>query len=301
MSNAMAKLKAMASKSKTVEREEEYFYYPERDSAGNGSAVIRFLPPLDEETGECNVRLYSHNFFVKHGDNKRWLIDECPTTLERDCPICAANKELYSNLTKEEARKYGMNRKTSYVSRILVIEDEKNPDNVGKVFMFKYGKTIWDKLASAMNPQFKEDKPVNVFGLEEGEGDWGDFYLRIRKVDGETKYDMSKFGEETKIKVKWQTQCNDENDPKKFMDEKRFKTFEKLQERLDFVQGKNAKKAPVAVDGGDDDGDDAQAPAPRKTPAPTKRREVVESDDDDDDILGLVNSLNRDDDDDVPQ
>jgi len=293
--SAMDRLLNAVNKAKSggqSEREEDYFYYPARDAAGNGSAVVRFLPGTTPDDMPF-VKLYTHGF---QGPSGKWLIDNCLTTIEKDCPVCAANSQNYATMTKEEARKKGMNRKTSYISRVLVVEDKKNPDNEGKVFLFKYGTKVFDKIADALNPVDEDDTKFNVFGLEDDKSPWPVFKYKIRKVDGQTNYDKSTFEkDDTDVDVNFKKQFTADNDINKFIAPEKFKSAEKLQERLDFVLGNAAQikaSKPKVEDDEDEEFESVKTTKQDKTT--TKRVEVSKSDDDDDDILNLVKSLTND-------
>lgn len=319
----MSKLLAAVNKSRKggSEREDEYFYYPARDPSGNGSAVFRFLPMEDDSLPY--VKVHKHNFKVRHGDKDRWYIEECLTTVEGigECPACAYNKTLYATKSKEDARKHGVNRKTSYISRILVIEDKKNPENEGKVFLYKYGKVIFDKIADALTGDEEDNiAPMNVFNVDGEPGVWANFKLRIRKVDDETNYDKSSFVELTPEELdaggNYLSQFNENNNPHKFLDKSNFKTVEKLQERLDFVLGNSNRdvEAPKEVEskparssllekmtGGDDDAPPARTPAKKADAKESKRVEVLPSSDDDNGELDSLIASITSGDDDVPQ
>jgi hypothetical protein len=264
------------------EREEDYFYYPARDTVGNASAVIRFLPAESDDIDDF-VKLYTHGF---KGPTQKWFIDNCPTTLERDCPVCAANSELYAKLTKDEARKHGMNRKTSFIARILVIEDKKTPENEGKVFLFKFGTKIFDKIADAAVPEFENEKPMDAFSLTKG----ANFNLKIRKVDDQTNYDKSLFdATPSKCDVDVFKQYTEENNPLKFIAATQFKSEEDLQKRLDLVLGNSVRMATKAAPKAEED-----APQDERQEKPASTRTVSKTppaEDSEDDIMALIKSL----------
>lgn len=299
MSNAMNALMAAVNKAKQSggqERDDDVFYYPSRDAVGNGSATIRFLPGTTDEDVPF-VKTYSHGF---KGPTGKWLIENCPTTLENDCPICSANSELYAKLTKDEARKFGMNRKVHFISRILVVEDKKTPDNEGKVFLFKYGQKVFNKVLDALQPVDEDDVKLNVFGTAGDKNPWTNFKLKIRKVDGQVNYDKSEFEKESdEVDSDFRSQFTDENDIMKFIDPKQFKTTEALQKRLDLVSGNTsrvAEKAPAKSRQEADDVDEDDEPVYEK-PKSTKRTEAKKpaaSDDEDDDILAMMAKLAED-------
>lgn len=284
------------ARQQSVDRDEDYFYYPARDAAGNGSAVLRFLPATSDEDLPF-VKIYSHAF---KGPTGKWLIDNCPTTLEQECPVCAANSQLYATMSKEDARKYGMNRKTSFISRVLVVEDKKNPENEGKVFLFKYGTKVFEKIADALQPVDEDDTKYNVFNTPDEEGPWPVFKYKIRKVDGQTNYDKSTFeASDEGLDVNFRKQFTPENEIKKFIDPAKFKSKEELQRRLDFVLGNTVRHAPAVAASAKAEKVDEDMP--KKVEQPTKqsiRKEVAKpAQDDEDDILSLVTRLAADEDD----
>ena len=143
---------------------DERFWKPALDKSGNGYAVIRFLPEPDGEDFPW-VQVWSHAFQGPGG----WYIENSLTTLNQKDPVSDLNRELWnsgSDADKEVARK--QKRKLSYYSNIYVVKDEMNPENEGKVFLYKYGKRIYDKIKSAAQPEFDDDTPINPFDLWQG-------------------------------------------------------------------------------------------------------------------------------------
>ena len=164
---------------------DDRFWKPELDKSGNGYAVIRFLP---QPTGEDLpwVRIWSHAFKGPGG----WYIENSLTTLNKKDPVSEYNTELWNSgleSDKETARK--QKRILKYYSNILVVNDPKHPENEGKVFLYRYGKKIFDKLTEAMSPQFEDETALNPFDFWEG----ANFKLKVRKVDGYWNYDKSEF------------------------------------------------------------------------------------------------------------
>jgi hypothetical protein len=158
------------------------------DKAGNASAVIRFLPRTEGDELPF-VKIFSHSF---QGPTGKWYIENSLTTLGENDPVGELNSKLWnsgSEANKEVARK--QKRKLSFIANIYVVSDPAKPENNGKVFLFKFGKKIFDKIMDKARPTFAEDQPVNVFDLWEG----ADFKLRMRKVDGYPNYDQSVFSD----------------------------------------------------------------------------------------------------------
>lgn len=254
---------------------DDRFWYPAVDKAGNGYAVIRFLPAPGEEDTPF-VRTFSHGF---KGPTGSWMIDNCPTTLGRKCPVCEHNTELWnSGLESDKKIVRDRKRKLTFISNVYVVTDQQNPENEGKVFLFKYGKKVFDKLNEAMNPQFADEKPMNPFDLWDG----ANFKLKIRNVDGYRNYDKSEFntsqalaGDEEMEKI-WK-RCYSLQE---FLDPANFKDYDKLKERLVTVLGAGtpavARKAAAALD--EDEAPWNEAPAPK---AKAKAAPKFEEDDDD--------------------
>lgn len=172
-------------KSSTSNGADDRLWKPELDASGNGYAVVRFLPAPDGESVPW-AKVYNHAFKGPGG----WLIDGCPTTLGDKCPVCASNSKLWnSGHESDKATARDRKRKLSYYSNIFVINDPKNPDNNGKVMLFKYGKKIHDKILAAMQPEFQDETPVNVFDFWEG----ANFKIKIKTIGGYWNYDASEF------------------------------------------------------------------------------------------------------------
>ena len=164
---------------------DDRFWKPELDKSGNGYAVIRFLP---QPTGEDLpwVRIWSHAFKGPGG----WYIENSLTTLNKKDPVSEYNTELWNSglvSDKETARK--QKRILKYYSNIYVVSDPKHPENEGKIFLFRFGKKIFDKLTEAMSPQFEDETALNPFDFWAG----ANFKLKVRKVDGFWNYDKSEF------------------------------------------------------------------------------------------------------------
>lgn len=212
--------------------EDTRFWKPEVDKSGNGYAVIRFLPaPKNEDVPF--VRIWDHGFQGPGG----WYIENSLTTLGKPDPVTEYNSKLWNSgieANKDLVRK--QKRRLHFISNILVVKDPSNPSNEGKVFLFKYGKKIFDKLNEAMNPQFDDEKPINPFDFWEG----ADFKLKIRMVEGYRNYDKSEFSAPSEVsddddvlKKIW----NSEYSLQDFLAEKNFKSYNELKTRLERVLG----------------------------------------------------------------
>ena len=211
---------------------DDRFWKPELDKSGNGYAVFRFLPAVKNEDLPW-ARLWSHAFQGPGG----WYIENSLTTINKPDPVGDTNRRLWnsgSEADKEVARK--QKRKLSYYSNIYVVSDPKHPENEGKVFLYKYGKKIFDKLMEAMQPQFEDETPVNPFDLWKG----ANFKLKIRKVDGFWNYDKSEFDVVAPLhedESVMETAYNSEHSLKQFHETSNFKTYDELKDKMERVLG----------------------------------------------------------------
>ena len=211
--------------------QDDRLWKPELDKSGNGYAVIRFLPAVEGEDMPWQ-RVWHHAF---QGPGGQWYIENSLTTLNKKDPVSEENTRLWNTgieADKEIARK--RKRKLSYYSNIFVVSDPKHPENEGKVFLFKFGKKIFDKITEAMKPEFEDEKPINPFDFWEG----ANFKLKIRKVDGYWNYDKSEFDSPTPIKENdeaieqvWDKQYA----LKPFLAAENFKSYDELKAKLDKV------------------------------------------------------------------
>ena len=212
---------------------DDNYWKPELDKSGNGYAVVRFLPtPTDEEMPW--VSYFDHGFQGPGG----WYIEKSLTTIGKQDPVSEYNTQLWNTgieANKEQARK--QKRRLHYVSNIYVVSDPKNPQNEGKVFMYRYGKKIFEMLKEAISPAFEDEAPINPFDLR-GEG--ANFKIKIRKVDGYWNYDKSEFDTPAPL-FDDETKLNDINSSTHSLNEiispNEFKTYEELKTKLDRVLG----------------------------------------------------------------
>lgn len=226
---------------------DDRFWKPSRDKAGNGYAIIRFLPAAEGEDFAF-IRKFDHGFQGPGG----WLIEECPTTdgIERDCPVCEYNRELWNaggENSPQRKQASDQKRRTKFISNILVIDDPANPENNGKVFLFSYGVKIFEKIQRAIKPDeaFKDEQPIDPFSFWDG----ADFKLKIRGKGRDTSYDDSSF--EKPSKVGTDKECEaiyDQLIPiQTFVAEENYKTYEQLDARLNKVLGLNRNVNTVAA------------------------------------------------------
>lgn len=265
-------------------RDDDRFWTPEVDKAGNGYAVIRFLPaPKGEEMPWA--RVWNHGF---QGPTGKWYIENSLTTIGKPDPVSELNSELWnsgSEANKEIARK--QKRRLTYICNILVVQDPSRPENEGKVKLYKFGKKIFDKIKDAMQPEFPDSEPINPFDFWKG----ADFKLKIRKYEGYRNYDKSEFDsvkvlseDDNHLDSIW-SQCHSLVD---FTDPRHFKSYEELKKKLDSV----LSGVPAAVRHAEEV--DLAAPVARPA-APVAPAATVTQLDDDDDSISYFSSLANDD------
>ena len=216
----------------TSSGEDTRFWKPTMGKDNVGSAVIRFLPAPDGEDIPW-VKMFAHGFQGTGG----WYIENSLTTLGQKDPVTEYNRGLWNSgndKDKETVRK--QKRKLSYYSNIYVVKDPTNPENEGKVFLFKFGKKIFDKILNAMQPEFEDETPINPFDF------WGgaNFRLKIRKVEGYWNYDKSEFDsagplldDDDAMEAIWKKEYS----LSALIAPDQFKTYEELEKRLNYVLG----------------------------------------------------------------
>ena len=268
---------------------DERFWSLTVDKSQNGYAVIRFLPAPDGEDLPF-VKLYSHAFQGTGG----WLIDSCITTLNQKCPVCEHNSGLWNSgidSNKEIARK--QKRKLTYISNIYVVKDPANPENEGGVFLYKFGKKIFDKLTAAMQPEFEDEESIDPFDFWKG----ANFKLKAKNVAGYRNYDSSEFAapsplldDDDALEALWKKQ----NSLAELVAPSQFKSYEELKTRLESVLGtKGSRRTDEEVN----DEDDYRGSAPSLTEdlrgelSSLKSSRSVASDDEDFDELSYFAKL----------
>jgi hypothetical protein len=218
---------------------DDRFWQPETDKAGNGYAVIRFLdaPEVDGDSALPWVQVFNHGF---KSDDGKWFIENCPTTIGEQCPVCENNSVLWNTgieNNKDIVRK--RKRRLTYISNILVLKDPANPSNEGNVYLYKYGKKIFDKIKEMIEPQFEDESAINPFNFWEG----ANFKLKIRQVEGYRNYDKSEFessvsavyDNDEDIKALWEKLPS----LAEFAQKSQFKPYDELKTKLDRVLGVN--------------------------------------------------------------
>ena len=210
---------------------DERLWKPEVDKAGNGYAVIRFLPAPDGEDLPW-AQVWTHAFQGPGG----WYIENSLTTLGKKDPVSDLNRELWNSGgegSPQRTQARNQKRKLNYYSNIYVVKDSANPENEGKVFLYRYGKKIFDKVMESMQPAFEDETPVNPFDLWKG----ADFKLKIQKVAGFWNYDKSEFDESSTLggftDKELESVWKQEHSLAAYTAEDQFKSYDELRERLE--------------------------------------------------------------------
>ena len=228
-------IEQLSSSSEGGKSDKDNYWQPEVDKAGNGLAVIRFLPAaaVDGDDGLPWAKIFGHGFQGPGG----WLIDNCLTTKGQQCPVCEHNNKLWNSgieANKEIVRK--QKRKLSYIANVYIVSDPKHPENEGQVKLFKFGAKIFEKVTGAMNPSFEDEVAINPFDMWKG----ANFKLKITKVAGYQNYDKSEFMSSTalledddELEKIWKSQ----HSLTALTADKEFKSYDDLKARLDKVLG----------------------------------------------------------------
>jgi len=238
---SVGSISELTKKLETAEKKNSYqddrFWKPTLDKASNGMAVFRFLPAPENEDMPW-AKLYTHAFKV----GGRWYIENSRTTIGEKDPVSEMNSELWnSGLESDKDIARDRKRKLSYISNILVLKDPGAPENEGKVFLYKYGVKIFNKIQEAMQPEFDDEDPINPFDYWAG----ANFKLKVRKVGGYINYDKSEFespsevlgGDDAKLEELWKTQ----HSLQAFVAPDQFKTYDELKKKLQDVVGEDIR------------------------------------------------------------
>ena len=271
-----SKLVKEVEKMSTKTGGDDRLWKPEMDKTGNGYAVIRFLPAPDGEDLPW-AKMYSHAFQGPGG----WYIENSLTTTGGKDPVSEYNRELWnsgSDADKETARK--QKRKLSYYANIYVVKDPTNPQNEGGVFLYKFGKKIFDKIMEAMQPEFEDEEPINPFDFWQG----ADFKLKLKKVAGYWNYDSSEFArpaalldDDDALEAIWKKQYS----LAEIVDASQFKTYDELDKRLKMVLGQRTSR-PVIDEELEDESEGRGSFTPDfKSKAPEPVAETTDADEED--------------------
>ena len=222
---------------------DERMWKPTVDKAGNGYAVIRFLP-AGEGVDVPWARYWDHGF---KGPQGQWYIEKSLTSIGLNDPVGEMNSLLWnSGIEADKDKARTQKRRLHYVSNILVVSDPGNPANEGKVFMYQYGKKIFDKIMDMMQPQFQDEEPVNPFDFWEG----ANFKLKIRQVEGYRNYDKSEFASKTAVAdddAALETIYNQMHDLSEWTDPKNYKSYDELKTKLNSILGMSAPQTVAAA------------------------------------------------------
>ena len=270
---------------------DERIWKPTVDKAGNGYAVIRFLPAA-EGVDLPWVRYWDHGF---KGPTGLWYIENSLTSIGQPDPVGELNSRLWNSgieADKETAR--AQKRRLHYVTNILVLSDPSAPQNEGKVFLYKFGKKIFDKIMDSMQPDFADETPVNPFDFWEG----ADFKLKIRQVEGYRNYDKSEFAGPSALydedESRLEAVYNQLHNLSEFTDPSNYKTYDELKAKLARVLGEEASMgAPTMRQEAmmNETTPAPSAPVQQPTMAEPVTAEAMASTDDDDDTMSYFAKL----------
>jgi len=277
---------------KTDNRNDERFWQPTRDKAGNGYAVIRFLPG-DAEAPTPWVRYWDHFF---KGPTGQWYVEKSLTSIGQADPLSESNSKLWNEDGSEEAKRIVRERKRNlrYIANVLIISDPSAPENEGEVKLYRFGKKIFDKIMDSMQPQFPDERPVNPFDMWQG----ADFTVKIRKVEGYPNYDASAFkspsamaGSDEDLEAIY----NKQHDMTEWTEPKNFKSYDELKARLAVVLGESSTpmtaKVMESLDQSNDIPGFPEQATPSVTSAPAPVVSTAESSMDDDDTMSYFAKL----------
>jgi hypothetical protein len=279
-------IKKMEDQTKTKESyKDDRFWRPEQDKSGNGFAIIRFLPPVDGEDLPW-VKLYNHAFQGPGG----WYIENSLTTIGQKDPVGELNNQLWnSGLESDKDLARVRKRKLTYISNVYVVSDPTNPQNEGKVFLYKFGTKIFEKIQEVMKPEFNDEEPINPFNLWEG----ANFRIKIRKVGGYTNYDKSEFDspkalldDDAKLEKIWKSQ----HALLPFLAPENFKSYDELKTRMQEVLGGDVRATAPAQKTAEDVAEEMT----EKKPSLKSKKPVEEDVDDESDALSYFQKLAED-------
>ena len=256
---------------------DDRMWKPTVDQAGNGYAILRFLPA--REGAELPwARYWDHGF---KGPTGQWYIEKSLTSIGQNDPVGELNSRLWNTgieEDKETARR--QKRRLHYVSNIFVVSDPGNPENEGKVFMYQFGKKIHDKIMDQMQPEFADEEPVNPFDMWEG----ANFKLKIRNVEGYRNYDKSEFAKQTQLldgdDAKLESVYDQMYDLSEFTDPANYKTYDELKTKLSSILGEVAGMGAATMAQTAQMNEPVEAPAPQRIEPVTAENIKVEDDDD---------------------
>ena len=286
--NSLDSLLGAAQKESAPQEKKSYvderLWKPTMDKSGNGYAVIRFLPSCEGEDLPW-AKVWNHAF---QGPTGQWYIENSLTTLGNNDPVSEYNSKLWNSgveSDKETARK--QKRKLQYFANIYVVSDSANPQNEGGVFLYRFGKKIFDKVMEAMQPAFEDESPINPFDFWNG----ANFKLKLRKLDGYWNYDKAEFESVSALSedddvlegiYKKQYSLNE------FTAASNFKSYDELKTRLDMVLSGTVAANTTVQTLMEDEPTATVSVDTKETPAPTVS---VSAEDDDDDAMSYFEKL----------
>jgi len=275
-------IKKMEEQTKTKDYKDDRFWRPEQDKSGNGFAIIRFLPPVDGEEVPW-VKVYNHAFQGTGG----WYIENSLTTLGQKDPVSEMNNQLWnSGLESDKDLARQRKRKLTYIANVYVVSDPANPQNEGKVFLYKFGTKIFEKIQEAMKPEFNDEEPINPFDFWKG----ANFRIKIRKVGGYTNYDKSEFDSSSPLlddDMKMEKIWKSEYSLLPFLDTSNFKSYDELKTRLNEVLGGDIRSTAPNARTAEDVSDDLQ----EKKPALRSKKPSEDDVDEETDALSYFQKL----------
>ena len=243
ISNLLQAAEAVGGSTEKKSYTDERMWKPTVDKAGNGYAVIRFLPAGEGQDVPW-ARYWDHGF---KGPQGQWYIEKSLTSIGLNDPVGEMNSLLWnSGIEADKDKARTQKRRLHYVSNILVVSDPGNPANEGKIFMYQYGKKIFDKIMDMMQPQFQDEEPVNPFYMWEG----ANFKLKIRQVEGYRNYDKSEFASLSALAdndEKLESLYNQMHDLSEWTDPKNYKTYDELKTKLNSILGMSAPQTVAAA------------------------------------------------------
>jgi len=281
LSKLVEQAKETTGTTNTRQSDDPRFWQPTRDKAGNGYAVIRFLPGSADAATPW-IRYWDHAF---KGPTGQWYIEKSLTSIGQQDPLSELNSKMWnSGVESDKGIVRQRKRNLRYVANVLIVSDPSNPENEGQVKLYRFGKKIFDKIMDSMQPQFPDETPVNPFDMWEG----ADFTVKIRKVEGYPNYDASSFkspaavpGSDDELEALY----NKQHELGEWTDPTNYKTYDELKARLALVLGESAprtakQEASLELDDEIPDFPIAAASAPTSAPAPVVATAEAASDDD---------------------
>tara|TARA_E500000178_G_scaffold350294_1_gene408932 strand:+ start:77 stop:961 length:885 start_codon:yes stop_codon:yes gene_type:complete len=241
--NKIIKAAEATNSGETKSYVDDRIWKPTVDKAGNGYAVIRFLPGTEESIPF--VRYWDHGF---KGPTGQWYIENSLTSIGQPDPVGELNSRLWNTgLDSDKDKARTQKRRLHYVTNIYVVSDPSAPQNEGKVFLYKFGKKIFDKIYDLMNPAFADETPVDPFDFWEG----ADFKLKIRNVEGYRNYDKSEFAPAAPLlsadEAKLEEVYGKLHDLSEFTNPKNYKSYDDLKAKLMRVLGEDATAGAYTV------------------------------------------------------